>query len=197
MPSAHRHVQLGHYDWKPFLGAEIAGKTLGIVGTGAIGSAVAKKAVALGMNVIATTRNPSAERASSLGVRFVPLSELLSESDAITIHSSLNSATRGMFGIAEFARMKAGSFLVNTARSELVVQGAVEDALRNGHLGGAALDVIDGMPLCDEHIFRTHNNVILTPHCAFHTREALIAKTDICVSNIERFITGSPINIVN
>jgi phosphoglycerate dehydrogenase-like enzyme len=195
--AAHHHVLDGQYDWKRFRGAEIRGKTLGIVGTGAIGSRVAALADTLGMSVIATTRDPSAHRAANLKVRYTPFANLLAESDIVSIHTALTPETRGLFDAQAFARMKRGAFIVNTARAEIVEQRALEAALVDGQLGGAALDVIDGVPLPPDHVFRTHPNVILTPHCAFNTREALVAKTDICVSNVERFIAGAPQNVVN
>ena len=195
--AAHRHVLDGNYDWKPFKGSEIRGKTLGIVGTGAIGSRVAGLANALGMSVIATTRDPSAQRAARLRVRYVPFENLLAESDIISIHTALTPETRGLFDARAFARMKRGALIVNTARAEVVDKRALGAALVAGHLAGAALDVVDGVPLSPDHVFLTHPNVILTPHCAFNSREALIAKTDMCISNIERYIAGAPQHIVN
>lgn len=195
--AAHEHVTGGEYDWKPFRGREIRRKTLGIIGTGAIGSAVAKKATALGMEVIAFTQHPTSERERILGVKFVPLSDLLRLSDAITVHTALNSETRHLLGDAEFAQMKKGVLLVNTSRGEIVKQSAIEFALNSGIVTGACLDVLEIMPLSPHSAIATHPNVILTPHFAFNTNEAIKAKTDICVRNIECFVAGRPENIVN
>ena len=144
----------------------VGGKTIGVVGTGAIGQRMIHLCKAIGMRVIAWTFHASAERAAELGVEFVDLDELFRRSDAVSIHVKLTPESRHLIGRRELALMKPGSLLVNTARAAIVDTAAMIESLRSGQLGGAGLDVFDTEPLpADDPILRCPN-VVLTPHNA-------------------------------
>lgn len=173
---------------------ELEGKTLGLLGHGELGGAVARLAEAFGMRVLLGAlpgRPPRADR--------LPLSELLPQADALTLHCPLNEQTRDLIGAAELAQMKPGALLVNTARGGLVNEQALADALRAGHLGGAALDVLseepprDGNPLLAPDIPR----LILTPHNAWGSREARQRIVGQLAENAEAFFAGTPRRVVS
>ena len=174
----------------------LRGKTLGIVGTGNIGAEVARLGRAIGMDVIAWTFHPSSERAEELGIRFVELDELLREADVVTIHVKLTDDTRRMIGAPEFELMKPGALLVNGARGDIVDPEALVDALRSGHLGGAALDVYDQEPLPADHPILSCGQVVLTPHNADQTPEGIDLLNEGAVDNILAFLSGHPRNVV-
>jgi len=167
-----------------------AGPGLSASGTSAY--QVAQIARALGMKVVAYAREMSDERAALLGVEFRPLAEVLPLSDFVSLHTPLTPETAGLIGAAEFAVMKPGAFLVNTARAGLVDQGALLEALTDGRLAGAALD--DLHPTRSDII--SLDNVVATPHIGFFTDSALGKKGDICVSNVEAFLRGRSQNVV-
>lgn len=192
IPHATRRVRGGDLTWRGLQGVELSGRTLGVVGVGDIGGQVARCGRALGMRVLAHARTPSATRAEELGVVFRSLPELLAASDIVSLHVPLTTGTTGMIGADELAAMKAGSFLVNTARAGLVDQDALLDALLHGPLAGAALDDLD--PARDD--IAGLDNVVATPHIGFFTDAALGRKGDVCVSNVEAFLTGRPQNVV-
>ena len=166
-----RGIAAGSWDFR--LGGELrraATIQLGIVGFGRIGQALARRAQALGYRIVATDpRCPATD-----AVPIVELDELLSTSDVVSIHSWLDETTRHLLDARAFALMKPGAFLVNTARGGLVDQAALTDALRSGHLGGAALDVLEREPSPADDPLLALPNVILTPHAAFYSRESLI-----------------------
>jgi D-3-phosphoglycerate dehydrogenase / 2-oxoglutarate reductase len=151
----------------------VRGTRLGVVGFGRIGAAVAVRAVALGFEVWASDPAGSAsEGMRSAGVRAAALDELLGACHVISLHAPLTPATRGLIGAREIAAMPRGAFLVNTARAALCDTGAVLAALRDGRLGGAALDVLDVEPPSREHPAPRHPNLIVTPHSAYASPEA-------------------------
>ena len=189
---ADRHVRGGDYSWRGFRGSELSGKTLGLVGLGDIGGAVAGIARALGMTVLAHVRNPTPERAAQLGCEFVPLDVVLRRSDVLSLHLPLTSQTRGLIGAAQLAAMKPSAHLINTARAQLVDQAALVAALTEGTIAGAALDDIT-LPATE---LAALPNVILTPHIGFFTEEALLRKGDVCVDNVAAYLAGSPVNVV-
>lgn len=173
---------------------ELQGKTLGLLGSGELGSAVARLAEAFGMRVIAGQipgRPPRPDR--------MPLDELLGQVDALTLHCPLNEHTRHMIGAAELRLMKPGAFLVNTARGGIVDEQALADALRAGHLGGAATDVLSveppaqGNPLLADDIPR----LIITPHSAWGSREARQRIVGQLADNASGFFAGTPARLVN
>lgn len=162
-------VRSGRFE--PLDGIELLGKTLGIIGTGGIGSELARMAAALGMQVIAWNRSGVDP---ALPVRAVELDELLGAADIVSLHLALNDATRGFIDAERLARLKPGAILVNTARGAIVDETALAEALRHGTIGHAALDVFAEEPLPMEHAFTALANVTLTAHAGFMTREASI-----------------------
>ena len=162
-------VRAGH--WQVGLGAELCGKTLGILGLGRIGSAVARIAQVFGMRVIAWSENLTEKAASAVGVHRVTKDELLSQSDFLTIHTRLSERTLGLIGAAELAAMKPTARLINSSRGPIVDEEALIDALSHRRLAGAAVDVFDIEPLPADHPFRTLPNVLATPHIGYVTEE--------------------------
>jgi (S)-sulfolactate dehydrogenase len=171
-------------------GFELAGKTLGIVGLGSIGSATARKARALEMRVIACDPYLSEGNENWNLADKVSFTELLAKSDVVTIHCPLNSETRGMIGAREITRMKTGAILINSARGGIVDEAACAAALTSGHLGGAALDVFDHEPIRAEagKLFAGIRNVILTPHISGVTAEANHRVSFMTVDSVARVL---------
>ena len=167
------------------IGFELEGRTMGIVGTGAIGARVAKLAAAFGMDVIAYSRTPG----KVAGVRYVSLEELLAQADVVSLHVPLTDETRGMIGAEELALMKKTAVLVNTARGPVVDTKALADALNSGRIAGAAIDVFDKEPPldADEPLINAKTTVV-TPHVAFATDESMIKRAEIEFRNIAEFI---------
>jgi D-3-phosphoglycerate dehydrogenase len=141
---------------------------LGLVGVGRIGALVARKAAALGFDVVAYDEKEVPE-----GIGPAGFDDLLATSDVISLHLPLTARTRHLMGAAEFARMRPGSFLINTARGPIVDEPALAEALRSGHLGGAGLDVVESEPLAADSPLRDCPNVVITPHVGFYSRQAL------------------------
>jgi phosphoglycerate dehydrogenase-like enzyme len=170
-----RRIHLGHIgmmqgEWKPAWGNDVFGKTLGIVGCGRIGMAMARRATGFNMRLLAYDVAPS-DDARKLGVTFVSLEELLSQSDFVSLHAALTPQTRGMLGEAQLSRMKPTSYLINTARGALVDEAALARALGENRIAGAALDAFTIEPLPADHPLRKAPNVLLTPHLASFARE--------------------------
>jgi phosphoglycerate dehydrogenase-like enzyme len=178
---------------------EIAGKTFGIIGLGRIGREVAKRARAFEAGVVYfDVVRPSSAVEGSLGVRFVPFVDLLVQAYIISLHLPLSSETRHLFGAAEFERMGPSAILINTARGPLVDQAALVEALRARQIAGAGLDVFETEPLPSDHPLLHMPNVVMTPHIAAGTVDALIAKMDACFANMLRVVRGQePADIVN
>jgi phosphoglycerate dehydrogenase-like enzyme len=175
---------------------QLEGKTLGVVGLGAIGTRVAALARAFGMRVLAWTPNAHAGRAASSGATLVSLDELLRESDVVSLHVKLTPDTRGMLGAERLALMKPTSILVNTARGALVDRDALIDALRTGRIAAAALDVFHEEPLAAGDALAQLPNVVLTPHNAGTTQEVIDNGLTRAVENIDRFLRGEPRDVV-
>lgn len=167
---ADRQMRGGH--WRKNLGDEIVGKTLGIIGLGSAGKLLAEKARALGMEVVAFTRTKDEEFASRLSLRYLPLEELLSCSDYVSVHVSLSKDTYHMIDGPALMRMKNGAYLVNTSRGGIVDEGALYNALKEGYLAGAALDVFEKEPADPASPLFSLDNCILTPHIAGQSKEA-------------------------
>ena len=177
--------------WEPdiFLGISLIGKTLGVVGFGGIGTMVARRAEGYAMKVIYTKRTKDEKS--------VELDELLAISDVVTLHVPLTEETRHIINNHTLAKMKKGSYLVNTARGPIVDEHALVDSLRDGHLAGAALDVFDNEPNIDPELIGMPN-VITTPHIASATHEAREAMAKLAVSGILDTLSSKiPVNIVN
>jgi phosphoglycerate dehydrogenase-like enzyme len=168
IPSEAASVRNG--GWQRSLGDDLAEKTLGIIGLGNIGSAVAKVGLAFGMNVIAWSQNLTAGVAAAAGARLVSKEELLQTADVVSIHVVLSRRTIGLIGAAEFELMKPSARLVNTSRGPIVVESALLNALANHRIAGAAIDVYDVEPLPEEHPFRHLENLLATPHIGYVSR---------------------------
>ena len=183
--------------WQTTVGADLAGKTLGILGLGRLGSRVARVATAFGMSVISWSQNLTDERADECGAVRVGKEELLTRSDFITIHLVLSERTHGLIGAEQLARMKASAYLINTSRGPIVQESALVDAIRQGVIAGAGLDVYDVEPLPTDHPYRNLPNVVLTPHIGYVTGESYRLFYSEVVENIEAWLAGTPIRILN
>jgi D-3-phosphoglycerate dehydrogenase len=166
----------------------IEGQILGLVGLGNIPRRVAPKAMAFGLKVVAHDPFVSAESAREFGVELVSFERLLEISDYVSLHAPLTPQTRGLFNAEAFRRMKAGAFIVNTARGPLLDEAALVAALDSGRLGGAALDVVATEPLPKNSSLLGRANVILTPHTAFYSVEALEELQTKCASDVARVL---------
>ena len=171
---------------------ELAGKTIGIVGLGAIGTAVAKIALAFEMNVIAYTRTPKEME----GVENVGFKELLERSDIVTVHCPLNADSKEMFDRNVFAKMKPDALFVNTARGGVVSERDLYFALQNDLIGGAALDTLCVEPMEEDSILTNAKNCIITPHIAWAPVETRRRLMGIVVNNIKNYFNGTPTNMV-
>jgi len=156
--------------WQLALGDDLAGKTLGIIGLGRVGSGVAKVGLAFGMNVIAWSRNLTSSAAATAGAHLVSKEELLRTADVVSIHVVLSPSTIGLIGEAELALMKPSARLVNTSRGPIVVEAALLDALADRRISGAAIDVYDVEPLPEDHPYRRAENLLATPHIGYVSR---------------------------
>lgn len=171
---------------------ELAGKTIGIIGYGSIGSAVARIAVAFGMNVLVYTRTPKADSS----VSFVSLDELLAQSDFVSCHCPLNEQSRHMINSTSITKMRDGAVLINTSRGPVVDELALADALKSGKLSAACVDVLENEPMRSDCPLFGVKNCVITPHIAWaalETRERLLG---IVEENIRSFISGKTINNV-
>ena len=177
-------------------GFELRGKKLGLIGLGGIGSRMAELATALGMEVLAWTRNPSPERARRAGVTFAPLEDVLGQSDVISLHLLLTPETENLLGAAELDRMKPGAVFINTARAQLVDEAALIERLRDRRIAAAGIDVYRKEPLPRGDPLLGLDNVIATPHVGFNTPEATVAMVDFAIDNLVQYFAGDPINVV-
>jgi D-3-phosphoglycerate dehydrogenase len=182
--------------WTGMDNVYLRGKTLGLIGAGPIGKEMARLARAIGMNVLAWTFHPSAERVAELGFPFVPLEELLARADVVSLHVKLTEQTRGLIGARQIGLMKPGALLVNTARGAVVDTPALVAALNSGHLAGAGIDVFDIEPVPAEHPLLSCQHVVLTPHVADQTPEGMELLNSGVVDNVIAFLEGRPQNRV-
>jgi D-3-phosphoglycerate dehydrogenase len=171
---------------------QLRGKTLGIIGLGAIGREFARLGEAIGMNVITWTMHPNPNR----GFRPVQLDTLLRDSDVVSLHLRLSADTVDFLGEREFGLMNRSAIFINTARGAIVREAALIDALRSRRIAGAGLDVFDVEPLPARHPLTELDNVVLTPHCAGVTPEVLEAGLALAIANVESFLNGTPDNVV-
>lgn len=165
-------MRQGRWDRKSISGAQLAGKTLGVVGAGRIGTEVIRRAQAFGLRVVVTDPYLTERRAADLRVEVLSLDELLEAADFVTLHVPLGDSTRGLIGAAELARMRPTAILINAARGGIVDETALVAALREGSLRGAALDVYEEEPLPSDHPLRDTPNLVMTPHLGASTPEA-------------------------
>jgi len=191
IPFSNRLVQSGRWEVPPIVPLRrLEGQVLGLVGFGNIPRALVPKAKAFGLKVIAHDPHVSKHVLSAAGVEGVSFDDLLALSDFVSVHAPLLPATRGLVNAAAFARMKKGALLINTARGPLVDEAALAAALDSGHLGGAALDVVTTEPLAQDSPLKGRDNVILTPHTAFYSVEALEELQVKCASDVARVLSG-------
>lgn len=183
--------------WQSTVGVTLSGRTLGLLGLGRQGRRMVPVAKAFGMNVIAWSQNLQAEHAAQYGVTRVEKEALFRDSDVLSIHVVLGDRTRGLVGAAELALMKPSAILINTARGAIIDETALLDALANGRIAGAGLDVFAQEPLPDRHPLRALPNAVLMPHQGHHVEEFYqVAYADV-VENIEAFLAGTPIRILS
>jgi D-3-phosphoglycerate dehydrogenase / 2-oxoglutarate reductase len=184
--------------WEPgrFVGMELHGKTLGLVGLGPIGREMARLGAGLGMRLIAWTRRPAPERAAH-GLVFVPLEELFERADVVSLHLSYRPETHGLISRALLARMQPTAWFVNTARAKLVDNAALAELLAAGKIMGAALDVHEEEPPRGEYVLRALPNVLATPHIGYNTREASANMLRIAIDTVLAFARGERLHVVN
>ena len=191
VPFANKLVQSGRWEVPPIVPLRrLEGQTLGLVGFGNIPRALAPKAGAFGLKVLTYDPYVDVNAAAALGAQPVSFDNLLARSDFISVHAPLQPATRGLMNAKAFAKMKKGACLINTARGPLVDEQALVAALDSGHLGGAALDVVTIEPPAKDSPLLGRDNVILTPHTAFYSVEALEELQTKCASDVARVLSG-------
>lgn len=207
-------VRSGRVDLAELTGFDLQGKTIGVIGAGHIGLHVIRIARGFGMRVLAYDVRRDPFLADLLGFEYAALDRLLAESDIVTLHSPLTPGTHHLIGREQFAKMKPGVMIVNTARGGLINTDAMVDALESGKLGGAGLDVLEGEELIKEEkqllqqppdmerlrtavrnrVLLARENVVFTPHNAFNSREALVRILEVTLANLEAFRAGQPVN---
>lgn len=204
LPEAVGHVLAGrgvfvdNYEGASWFGHELAGHTLGLVGFGQVGRRVAARAKAFEMRMLTHDPYVSVEIIRAQGVEAVDLDQLLDEADHVSLHARATAENRGMFGAAQFERMKTGAYFVNTARDVLVDEEALDSALRSGHLAGAALDIATPALDGSRHRLLGTPNVVLLPHIGGATWETLANGSRMAIEEIERFVSGRPLeNVAN
>lgn len=175
---------------------ELAGKTMGIIGMGRIGQATARIAMAFGMNIMAVDAYPNKDLENDQ-FKFVELEEMLSNADVISLHCPLFESTKGIINKDNIAKMKDGVILINTSRGPLIVEEDLAEALGSGKVAGAGLDVLSVEPATEDNPLLGAKNCIITPHIAWAPKESRERLLNTAVDNVEAFIAGSPVNVVN
>ncbi len=175
---------------------ELANKTLGIIGFGSIGERIADVATAFGMNIIGSKRHHT-DQSHRKNFRWAEVPELLAESDVVTIHSPLTAETKGLINKDTLALMKPTAYLLNTARGPIIVDQDLADALNNGVIAGAGIDVLSVEPPSADNPLFTAKNCLITPHIAWATKEARARLMAIAVDNLAAYKAGNPFNVVN
>lgn len=217
----HQLREGNNFDLSQLEGFDLEGKTLGVIGTGKIGQNVVRIAKGFGMNVIATDPYPKAELAGQLGFQYVSLDDLLAQADIVTIHVPYMKETHHLINATNLPNIKKGAVLINTARGEIIETEGLLAALNSGQIKAAALDVLEGerelkeerniiigsdpkvermenmRKLIEDHVLINLSNVIVTPHMAFFTKEAMERIMQTTVDNIKNFLAGKLENIVN
>jgi len=183
IPKAHFSTQKGN--WGRLIGRGVYNKSIGIIGLGRIGKAVAERAKGFSMEILAYDVKKELISSEELGIHFLPLDELLFKGDFITLHCDLNPGSKGIIGARELALMKKTAYLINTARGGLIDENALFEALRNGIIAGAALDAFRDEPPVNSPLL-TLDNILTTPHIGSYTHEALLEMGLIAVDNLIR-----------
>lgn len=175
---------------------ELAGKTMGIIGFGDIGEKIGDLASAFGMNLMGNKRHPS-DQSHRKNFKWTEVTELLEESDVVSIHCPLSPETKGLINKESLERMKRSAFLLNTSRGPIVVEKDLADALNNGIIAGAGIDVLSIEPPPKDNPLFAAKNCIITPHIAWATKEARTRLMNIALNNLKAFLEGKPVNVVN
>jgi phosphoglycerate dehydrogenase-like enzyme len=194
IPAEDRALREGR--WQTTLGSGLHGKTLGVVGLGNLGGQVARIGRAFGMDVLSWSQNLTAERAAEAGATLVPRDELLARADVVTVHLVLSDRTRGLIGARELALMRPTATLVNTSRGPIVDERALTAALEARAIAGAAVDVYDAEPLAADHPFRRLDNLLLTPHIGYVTREGDALFYGDAADDIHAYLGGTPVRVI-
>ena len=180
--------------WQQTVGADLHGRTLGLLGLGKIGGRVAQVGLAFGMRVSAWSQHLTEERADEVGVQLAASKEeLLADSDFVSVHLALGDRTRGLLGPAELALLKPTAYLINTSRAAIVDQDALLAALHEGRIAGAGIDVFDTEPLPADHPMRTAPRLLATPHLGYVSRANYTTYYSQAVENIQAYLAGSPV----
>jgi D-3-phosphoglycerate dehydrogenase len=182
-------------EWPPIIGGELKNKKLGIIGLGKIGTEVAGRAKVFKMEVNAWGPTLTPERAANTGVGYMGLEELLEVSDVVSLHPRLVPATTGLLTKEHFKIMKSSSILINTARGKLVNEADLIWALENKEIGGAGLDVFEKEPVDPANPLLRMDNVVVSPHTGWTSKEVFDRFLTLCVDNISHFVSGNPINL--
>jgi len=177
------------------VGSELGSKTIGIIGTGAIGLRTAELLSAFNCTLLGYSRSKSA-KALALGIQYLSLEDLLAQSDIVSLHVPLNEKTRGLIGQKQIALMKPSAILINTARGPIMDSQALAQALNEGKIAGAGIDVFETEPPIAEHPLFNAKNTILTPHVAFATEESMVKRAHIVFDNVYAWLSGKHINPV-
>jgi phosphoglycerate dehydrogenase-like enzyme len=183
--------------WQQTIGGDLAGRTLGVIGLGRIGSQVARIGAAFGMDVVAWSQNLTDERAAEVGARRVEKDELFATADVVTVHLLWSKRTRGLIGADDFALMKHTAVFVNTSRGPIVEEAALIAALREGTISGAGIDVYDQEPLPRDHPLRDLRRAVLTPHLGYVTRGSYDVYYREAVEDVAAYLAGAPIRVIS
>lgn len=194
IPTEDGNVKDGR--WQTTVGVDLAGATLGLVGLGTLGRAMVPIARAFGMETIAWSQNLDPEAAADAGVRPVSKDDLFREADIVSVHYRLSERSTGLIGAPELGLMKRTALLVNTSRGPIVDTAALLDALWNGRIGGAALDVYDTEPLAPDDPLRQAPRTVLTPHIAYVTENTYDVFYGEAVEDIAAFLAGDPVRVI-
>lgn len=194
IPEENQSSRSGY--WQTTLGIGLKGKTLGLIGLGRLGSQVAKVGNAFGMTVTAWSQNLTAAKAAESGAKLLPLEQIMTDSDFVSIHTVLSERTRGLIGIRELDLMKPTAFLVNTSRGPIVEEQALIAILEREGIAGAGLDVFDSEPLQAGHPFLNLSNTLITPHIGYVTIEGYRIFYSQTVECIARYLEGDPVRVL-
>jgi len=199
--AAHRHLETELANargggWQTTVGTELAGRTIGLLGLGRIGSRVARYAAAFDMRVLAWSQHLTADRATEHGAELVEPDELFARSGVVSLHLRLSDRTRGLVGARELQLLGPDGWLVNTSRGPLVDEAALLDALRRRQIAGAALDVYDDEPMSPDHPLRSLPNALLTPHIGYVTRQNYAVFFAGVVEDVVAWLDGDPVRVV-
>lgn len=195
IPREDAAIRQGH--WQTTIGVTLHDKVLGVMGLGRLGSRVATIGIAFGMSVIAWSQNLTAERAAQFGATLVTKDELFARSDILSIHLRLSDRTRGLVGTREFSLMKSTAYLINTSRGPIVDEAALIQALQNSVIAGAGLDVFDQEPLSSDHPFKHLDNIVMTPHLGYVTKEGYQVFYEDNVEDITAYLLDKPVRVLN